>query len=135
MLSAASVDVAELEATVQAQIIAAEEALNAAAAGRPLCRVGDGASPVGEIKRREGALAALLDLRRAVASSDEATVGEAIAAVTRRWSASTRLSERSAAWRAYYDGARDALATVRPDAVAVHPSTAGSRSPATAGEA
>lgn len=126
---------AELLAAVQSQITAAEEALTAATEGRPLCRVGDGASRVVEIKRREGALAALLDLRRALASSDEAATGDALEAVTQRWSTSTRLSERSAAWRAYYDGARDALAALRPDAVAVNGSTAASQSAATAGEA
>jgi len=78
--------------------------------GRSMCVIGRSGQSFPAAKYHEGAVAALSDLRRALASGgDPSTI---LATVRERWTERSRASTLSEDWAAYHAGARDTLAGI-----------------------
>jgi hypothetical protein len=99
-----------LDCTVRVAEEQALARLTELAAGRSMCVVGRSGQSFPAAKYHEGAVAALSDLRRALASGGDPST--TLATVRERWTERSRASTLGEDWAAYNAGARDALAGI-----------------------
>lgn len=89
------------------RLAAVEAALSAVAGDRSLCDL-SASGPTGQVKRLEGAMAALLELRRARRREPDRPLAELVDAVLATWRAELQ-GAKGPVWAAYRRGGVDEL--------------------------